>query len=108
MTRRTSSAKARGAVKELLAAELSSLHIEDLFDGCVESFDLHRTIVTPDGGDALLKSNEDDYYPESAVSVVPPQRQHNKVHKKSSKPKLVIDRNFLSFLRQGIFDNQPF
>jgi hypothetical protein len=94
-TRRASSVKARAAIQELLAAELSSLHIEDLFDGCAESSDLHWTIVTPDGGNALHESDNDDHHPESVVSIVPPQRQHYKVHKKTSKPKLVIDRKFV-------------
>jgi hypothetical protein len=93
----TSSVKAQGAIQELLAAELSSLHIEDSFAGCMESSDLHWTIVTLDGGNALNKSNNDNYHPKSVVSIVPPQRQHNKVHKKTSKPKLVI-RNFMYFL----------
>ncbi len=108
MTHQASSVKARGAIQELLAAELSSLHVEDLFDGCAESSNLHQTIVTPDGDDALHESNDDKHHPKSKVSIVPPQRQHNKVHKKTSEPKLVIDRNFMCFLWPGTLDNQPF
>ncbi len=100
-TRRASSVKARGAIQELLAAELSSLHVEDSFDGCAELSDLQQTIVTPDGDNALHESNNDDYHPKSIVSIVPPQRQHNKVHTKTSEPKLVIDGNFMCFLQPG-------
>jgi hypothetical protein len=81
-----SSVKVRGIIQELLAAELSSLHVEDSFDGCAESSNLHRTIVTPVGGNTLHKSNDVDYHPKFVVSVVPPQRQHNKVHKKTCGP----------------------
>ncbi len=63
--------------------------------------DLHQAIVTPDGSDALHEPGNDDYHPKYIVSVIPPQRQHNKVHKKNSKPKLVIDRNFMCFLQPG-------
>ncbi len=107
-TRRASSVKARGVIQMLLAAELSSLRIEDSFDGCTELSNLHRKIRTPDGGDTLHESDDEDYHPESVLSFDPPQRQHNNVHKKTSKPKLVIDKNFMCFLRPGTFDNQPF
>jgi hypothetical protein len=109
---RASSLKARSAIQEVLSAELSSLHINDLFHVCAELSDLHWTmIVTPDGNDnndgLLDESDNDDSHPKSTV-IPTPKQQKKKVLNRSSNPKLVLDRNFMWFLEPDTFDNQPF
>ncbi len=67
-----SSVKAQGVIQELLATELYSLHVDDLFDGVAKSSDVHWTIVTTDCNDAddrINKFNDNNYHPSS---IAPP------------------------------------
>ncbi len=76
MTCCASSVKAQGVIQELLVAELSSLHVDDLFDGVTKSLNVHRTIVTPhckDADDGINKSDNNTYHP---LSVAPPPLLH--------------------------------
>jgi hypothetical protein len=99
-THLTASVKAQGAVQELLAAELSSLHVDDSFDGVVELSDVHWTILTHDcdkADDGINKSDNDNYHPPS-VAPPPSSSLPLQKHKKKIKPKIVLDCSFMTFL----------
>ena len=71
---RASSLKARIAIQETLATDMSSLHVGNPRDFCNGSSDLVRAaVVTPDGDDdsdeRVNESDDNDYNPESGPSM---------------------------------------
>jgi hypothetical protein len=76
LTRRASSVRARVAIQEALSADMCSLHVDDLFNACVETSDQHRTmVVTPDGDDDNDDSVDDSdnvVYSPTPVANTPP------------------------------------
>ncbi len=101
VTSRASSVQAQEVIQVLLAAELSSMHVDNSFDGIAKSSDMHHTIVTPDcnnADDGINESNDEDYHPPS----VAPRKQ------KKIKPKIVLNCSFMTFLCPSTFNNQLF
>ena len=97
-TRRVSSVRARVANQEALAAEMSSLHINNSFNAPVAPSDKCRTmIVTPNGhaDEECVKDSDDDDYDPAPVSNPASKPRSKKVPNKNSNSKLVLDRNFM-------------
>jgi hypothetical protein len=107
---RASSVKVRIAIQDALAGDMLSLHVDD---PCDESSQRRVTaVVTPDGdcGDADgdcgdAESDDEDYSPDP---VAPPKKQEKRVKNKTSDPKVILDRNFMTILRPEIFCHEPF
>ena len=103
-TQHASAVKARVAIQEALSAKLSTLHVDNLFNAQGGPSDECLTIqVTPDGDDdnkCLDDSNNDDYDPMLVLKLTPKPRP-KKVSTKNSNLKLVLDRNFMCYLRPG-------
>ena len=97
-TRRVSSVRARVTNQEALAAEMSSLHVNNSFNAPVVPLDECRTmIVTPDGDadEECVEDSDDDDYDPAPVSNPASKPRSKKVPNKNSDSKLVLDRNFM-------------
>jgi hypothetical protein len=75
-TRRASSVWARVAIQEALSADMRSLHVDNLFNACVESWDqCQMMIVTPDSNDNnndSVNNSDNDIYNPASVANTPP------------------------------------
>ncbi len=96
--------------KQLAKWLKTSLHVSNSLAGG----DNAQPVVSPDGEAAVdvdedaASSDNDEYNPMPELLPPPPQRNKKKATTKGSDPKLVLDRNFMCFLRLGTFNNQPF
>ena len=109
---RVSALRARIAIQETLAADMSTLHVSESFVDREASSDLIRApVATPDGdddGDERVDESDDDdndYDPDSLPSVKPKKKTATK---KAREGKVVLDRNFMCDLREDTFDPKPF
>ena len=111
---KASSVRARVAIQEALAVEMSSLHIEDLLSRRVELPDNCRTmIVTPDGDEddeqrIIDDSADDSDYDDATVANPTHKSLPKNIRNKKSEPKLTLDHNFMCFLRPHTFDHKLF
>jgi len=97
-TRRVSSVRACVAIQEVLAAEMSSLHINISFNAPVVPLDKCRMMIVTPNGDAdeeCIEDSNNDYYEPAPVSNPAPKPRSKKVPNKNSDSKLVLDRNFM-------------
>ncbi len=101
-------------IQEQLAAELSLLQVlnsvaernNSLRDQLIATTDGD---AVPDINDDAVSSDNDEYNLTSNYLLSPsPRQRKKKVNNKSSKPKVVLDRSFTSFLQPETFNNQPF
>ena len=113
-TCRASSVRARVAIQEALAVDMSSLHVDDSLSRHVELPDNCRTmIVTPDGDEddercIIHDSADNSDYDDATVANPTHKSLPKNIRNKKSEPKLTLDHNFMCFLRPHTFDHKLF
>ena len=91
---------------------MSTLQVDDSISGRIKTSDHCSTmIVTPDNNDDDDQrvddlANTKDYDPVPVVTTPPPKSWPKTVRNKNSEPKLILDRNFMCFLRPHTFDGK--
>jgi hypothetical protein len=69
-------------------------------------------IITPDRDDdddlRVDDSADNEEYDPEPIANPSPKSWPKKVRNKNSKPKLILDRNFMCFFRPHIFNHEPF
>ena len=83
---------------------MSTLHVNDLLSERIESLDHCQTmIITPDRDDdddlRVDDSADNEEYDPEPIAKPSPKSWPKKVRNKNSKPKLILDRNFMCFFR---------
>ena len=92
---------------------MSTLHVNDLLSERIELLDHCQTmIITPDRDDdddlRVDDSADNEEYDPEPIANPSPKSWPKKVRNKNSKPKLILNRNFMCFFRPHIFNHEPF
>ncbi len=97
-TQRASSVRARVAIQEALSAEMSTLQVDDSLSGRIELSDHCQTTEMTTTTNASMTRLTTRIMIPRRLPTPPPNHGLRRFEIKNSKPKLIINRNFMCFL----------